>query len=176
MIHSITNRRAKLACWVALLLMVTMAAMSFKPHRFFGLRRLTLTPLSATSFDQVSQTSSPLAKSVHYSSTDSVSKASVKMSSITHVVLFQFKPEVSPETILDVPQPFHYFSFHTGHFSDPKCRRFASRCSRSNIGACPPRLTSHTSNQSWAVWTTVPRAVKYENTIALCMLLNLHCW
>jgi hypothetical protein len=33
---------------------------------------------------------------------------STKMSSIVHVVLFQFKPELSPETVLDVQQPIYF--------------------------------------------------------------------
>ena len=169
--HStLTNRRAKLACWTALLLMAAMYILSFKPHRSFG---FTPTSLSTTSFVRLSQTSSPFATSGRYSSTDSVSEPSAKMSSIIHVVLFQFKPEVSPETILDVQQPFHYSSIYAGHISDPKCHRFASRCSRSRIGACPPQLTSHTSNQSWVVWTTVPRAIRYENIITLSIVLGL---
>ncbi len=172
---SVTNRGAKLACWTALLLMAAMYILSFRPHRSFGLRKLTPAPLSTASFVRVSQTSSPFATSERYSSTDPVSEPSAKMSSIIHVVLFQFKPEVSPETILDVQQPFHCPSIYAGHLSDPKCHRFASRCSRSGIGARQPRLTSHTSNQSWVVWTTVPRAIRYENTTALSIVLNSPC-
>jgi len=172
---SLTNPWAKLAYSAALLLMAVMYMLSFKPHRSFGFRKLTPTPLSTTSFVRVSQALSPFATSARYSSTDSVSEPSAKMSSIVHIVLFQFKPEVPPETILDVQQPFHCSSIYAGHFSDPKCHRFASRCSRSRIGACPPRLTSHTSNQSWVVWTTVPRAIRYENTIALSIVLNSPC-
>jgi hypothetical protein len=149
--------------------------LSFKPHHSFSFRKLTPTPLSTTNFVRLSQTSSPFATSTRYSSTESVLEPSTKMSSIVHVVLFQFKPEVSPETILDVQQPFHCSSIYAGHFSDPKCHRFASRCSRSRIGASPPRLTSHTSNQSWVVWIIVPRAIRYENTIALSILLNSPC-
>lgn len=169
MIYSITNRQAKLACRVVLLVIAAMAASSF------GFRKLTHSPLPTTSFNQVPQTSHPLATIGQYSSTDRVSKASVKMSSITHIVLFQFKPEVSPETIIDVQQPFYSSSIQAGHLSDPKCHRFASRCSRSRKGACPPLLTSHTSNQLWVVWTIAPRVIKYENPLALSMLPHLPC-
>ena len=172
---SLTNRGAKLAYWAALLLMAAMYILSFKPHHSFGFRKLTPTPLSTTNFVRLSQTSSPFATSARYSSIDSVSDPSAKMSSLVHVVLFQFKPEVSPETILDVRQPFHCSSIYARHFSDPKCHRFASRCSRSRIGAFPLRLTSHMLNQSSVVWTTVLRAIRYENTIALSIVLNSPC-
>jgi hypothetical protein len=38
------------------------------------------------------------------------------MSNIVHIVLFQFKPEVSPETVLDVITPFNPYTL-THHSS-----------------------------------------------------------
>jgi len=101
---NLTYRLAKLACWTALLLIATVYMLSLRPHRFIGFAKLTSTPLSTTSFVRFS---SPFATSTRYSSTNSASESSAKMSSITHIVLFQFKPDISPETILDVQQPFH---------------------------------------------------------------------
>jgi hypothetical protein len=103
---TLTNRQAKLTGWIALLLIVAMYLTFLRPRRLVGFGNLTQAPLSNTRFIRTSHASTAVTTNTRQSFANSITDTSTKMSNIVHVVLFQFKPEVSPETVLDVHWPF----------------------------------------------------------------------
>jgi hypothetical protein len=107
---NLTTRQAKLTGWIALVLTVAMYMMFLRPQRLVGFGNLTHAPLFSTRFIRASNASTAVTTNTRHSFTNSITDTSTKMSSIVHVVLFQFKPEVSPETVLDVHWPFRLVS------------------------------------------------------------------
>jgi hypothetical protein len=84
------------------LLTIAIYVMLLKPQHLVGFGNLSRTPLSSTRFIRASDASTTAMTNTGQSFANFVTDTSTKMSKIVHIVLFQFKPEVSPETVLDV--------------------------------------------------------------------------
>lgn len=136
---TLSKRKARLTGWIALLLTVAMCMIYLRAQRFVSFGKLGRTPLSSTSFARASHVSTAVTTDTRHRFTNSINPTSTKMSNIVHVVLLQFKPEVSPERVLDVHWPFYWLS-RGALISLIRIYRYANKCSRLRIGAClPPR-------------------------------------
>src|SRR4051812_17077334 len=82
--------------------------MFLKPQRLVGFGNLTRTTLSSTRIIRAPDASAIAMTNTGHSFTNPITDTSTKMSEIIHIVLFQFKPEVSPETVLNVHWPVSF--------------------------------------------------------------------
>jgi len=99
---TLSERQAKFSCWIALLLI---GAIYWTFANFSNL------PRAPSSFLCASYPSTAATTYTVHSFANSITNSATKMSNIVHVVLFEFKPETSPETVLDVHWLFSGLSF-----------------------------------------------------------------